>query len=145
MTLLKAFDQFVTIFNSATGFDKTPPIQTFDDLKPLLERHVILRKAAATKKKFFVYEKGDVVSYLIRNFNDPAISFDPSYYGAPLEQPDANFVTAWVSGSARWTDAGSPAGEKIEYRFLFINESQSENGTAPADGYWKILFLYGSN
>ena len=75
MTLTQAFDQFVQIFNSGTGH--TPfgsPVETFDDLRPLLEQHVILRKAAAgSGNKFFVHEKGAVVSYLNHNFKNPAI------------------------------------------------------------------------
>jgi hypothetical protein len=148
MTLTQAFDQFVQIFNSGTGH--TPfgsPVKTFDDLRPLLEQHVILRKAAAGSgnKKFFVHEKGAVVSYLNHNFRDPAISFDPNYYGPPLVKPDTNFVVGWVFGSAKWTDTGSLGGEKIDFTLTFINESQLPNGTAPANGDWKILFLYGSN
>src|SRR5580704_2873955 len=140
MTLKQAFDQFVQIFNSGTGH--TPIGKIFDDLKPWLEQHVILRKAAAgPNKKFFVHEKGDVVSYLNQHFTNPAISFDPNHYGAPSVQHDANFVVGWVSGSAKWTDTGSPGGETIEYMFTFINESQLPSGTAPPDGYWKILFL----
>ena len=35
-------------------------------------------------------------------------------------------------------------GKKSIFVFTFINESQLPNGTAPANGDWKIIFLYGS-
>jgi hypothetical protein len=147
MTLSDAFDQFVQIFNSATG--ATPTGQTFDDLRPWLDPEVILRKAAADphKHKFFVRPRSAVIHYLKSYFIDPAISFDPYHYGNFSMETDANFVVGWVSGTAKWTDNGSPApgGEAIEFFFTFINNAVLPNGTAQPDGDWKILFLYGSN